>query len=259
MTTTNHYTFGDSERAAQRLELLARTFDEPSRALLERFAPPALTLAVDLGSGPGHTTRLVHEASRAQRTIGVEASEKYLQQARANARPGLEFVQEDITNPGGAVPLAELVFCRFVLTHVADPTATIAAFRRYVAPGGRLLLQETAHMAASHPALARYYELVSELQAHYGQTLYIGQQLEQLAQGTPFSVVYTGVRRFERPASLMAQLHVQNLTTWRADPFASRAFDAAELDELERSLLALAREEERAASVSLALAELVLW
>jgi trans-aconitate 2-methyltransferase len=258
MTTQNHYTFGDGERAARRLALLSHTFEEPSRALLERFRPASLPLALDLGSGPGYTTRLVHAACHAERTIGVEASEKYLEQARADAVTGIEFMQDDVTAPQGAVPAAGLVFCRFVLTHVADPAAAIRAFRRYVAPAGRLLLQETAHLESPHPAFARYYELVGQMQAHYGQLLYIGQELERLATGAPFQVVHSGVRRFERPAATMAELHVQNLQTWRNDAFAQRAFDAGELDELERRLLAISRGEERAEPVSLGLGELVL-
>lgn len=113
-------------------------------------------------------------------------------------------------------------------------------------------------MQASHPALARYYELVAELQAHYGQVLYIGQELERLAQGTPFQVVHFAVRRFERPTTTMAELHVQNLRTWRTDPFASRAFDAAELNDLERQLVALADGTQPAAPVEIGFGELVL-
>lgn len=258
MTTSNHYTFGDNDRAATRLELLARTFEEPSRALLQRFAPPRPRLALDLGCGPGFTTRLVHEVSAAERTLGLDASEKYLDQGRASAPPGVELAREDVTQPSGDVPEAELVFCRFLLTHVSDPGAALTAFRRYVAPGGRLLLQETASMATTHPALNRYYELVATLQAHYGQTLYIGRELERFVIGVPFTVAHSGVRRFERPASTMARLHLQNLVTWRADPFAQRVFDLAELDELERRLSAVAEEVERAAPVSLGLGELVL-
>jgi trans-aconitate 2-methyltransferase len=78
MNTQNHYTFGDNLRAASRLQLLAEVFDEPSRGLLARYRPPSLELALDLGAGPGYTTRLVHQVAGAKRTIGVEASEKYL-------------------------------------------------------------------------------------------------------------------------------------------------------------------------------------
>lgn len=261
MTTQNQYTFGDSERASRRLELLARTYEAPSRQLIERFRPPdpqLLDLAIDLGCGPGLTTRLLHEASRSRRTLGLEASERYLAQARAGAPAGVEFRQQDVTRLGADVAAAPLVFSRFLLTHITDAAAAIRGFRALVAPGGYLLLQETAHLQGQHAAFARYYELVAELQAHYGQVLYIGQELARLAQGGPFEVVHSAVRRFERPAATMAELHVQNLRTWRNDPFASRAFDARELDGLEAELEAIASGRTSVAPSELGLGELVL-
>lgn len=258
MATQNHYTFGDNQRAARRLDLLASVYEGQSRELIERFRPAHVDLALDLGAGPGHTTRLVHEVARARRTLGLEASERYLEQARAAAIPGVEYRREDVTAPSDAVPAAELVFCRFVLTHVADPGAAINGFARFVAPGGVLLLQETAQLEASHPAIRRYYELVGRLQAHYGQRLYIGLELEQLASSSPLRVEHFEVRRFERPAHCMAELHLRNLETWRDDAFARQSFDAVELDQVARALDAIASGAEPAEPVRLGLGELVL-
>jgi SAM-dependent methyltransferase len=217
-----------------------------------------LPLAIDLGCGPGYTTRLLHEASRAHRTLGLEASDRYLAQARATAPAGVEFEQEDVTRLRSDVPAAGIVFSRFLLTHLDNPAAAVRGFRALVADDGCLLLQETAHLQGSHPAFARYYELVAELQAHYGQVLYIGQDLPRLAEGAPFEVVHFAVRRFERKAATMAELHVQNLRTWRKDPFATRAFEAAELDQLETELAAIAEGRISAAPSELGLGELVL-
>jgi hypothetical protein len=56
----------------------------------------------------------------------------------------------------------------------------------------------------------------------------------------------------------MAELHLQNLRTWRTDAFAGRAFDAAELDELDRRLQALVNGDDHAPPVDIGLGELVL-
>ena len=53
------YAFGDSALAARRLGLLADLFEPASRPFLARFADRRLELAVDLGCGTGHTTRLL--------------------------------------------------------------------------------------------------------------------------------------------------------------------------------------------------------
>ena len=70
MSPRDTYTFGDDEVAARRLELLAHVYEPPTRALLARWAPPVVGLAVDLGCGPGHTTRLLHELTRTRDVAG---------------------------------------------------------------------------------------------------------------------------------------------------------------------------------------------
>jgi hypothetical protein len=53
------YAFGDSAPAARRLGLLADFLAPASHPFLARFAGRQPGLAVDLGCGTGHTTRLL--------------------------------------------------------------------------------------------------------------------------------------------------------------------------------------------------------
>lgn len=121
-----------------------------------------------------------------------------------------------------------------------------------------LLLQELSLLESEHPLLTRYYQMVETLQAHYGQSLYVGRALERLAEGTPFITEHAGQRVFELPAHVMATLHALNLPTWKSDPFAQRDFDAKELAEVEQGLLRIAQRAELCAPVRLGLGELVL-
>lgn len=68
------YAFGDSDAAACRLALVARVFESSSRAFLARACPPRPVLAVDVGCGPGHSTRVLGEVSGARQVIGLDAS-----------------------------------------------------------------------------------------------------------------------------------------------------------------------------------------
>ncbi len=239
-THADSYTFGDNPTAARRLALLAEVYAPSTRAMLARWSPPEPAHAVDLGCGPGHSTRLVHQVSAARRTSGVDRSPAYLELAAAEPLPGVGYVLADVGS--GQVPVdgGELVHARFLLTHLADPGAAVRGWAALLRPGGRMLLQETARLVSREPALARYYELVTELQAHHGQALDIGARLAELAADSGLEVAHTGVRELRPPVAAMAALHVLNLRTWRRDPYAEYAFDDEELDALDEALAGIA-------------------
>src|SRR5262252_1634950 len=92
-----HYTFGDNDLAAERLRLLAEAFAPSSRAFLARLAREPAAVAVDLGCGPGYTTALLASLTGAQRTVGLDASARFIERARAQApcRPALAFAVHD--------------------------------------------------------------------------------------------------------------------------------------------------------------------
>ena len=242
MSAPDVYTFGDDEVAARRLDLLAQVYAPPTRALLARWAPPVVGLAVDLGCGTGHTTRLLHELTEARRTVGIERSPAYVTAARQHldGLPGAEVVEHDVTQSPLPVEGADLVFARFLLTHLSQPRRALEVWAEALAPGGRVIVQETARLVSRDPALGRYYELVAELQALHEQALDVGAQLPELAAAAGLRVEHAGRRPVNQRPAEMAALHVLNLRTWRHDPMAG-GFDADELDALDDALVEIAR------------------
>lgn len=254
----SRYTFGDSDNAARRLKLLADAYAEPSRAFLSQFVPAPIKVAIDLGCGPGCSTRLLHEVGRGGSTMGIDNSERFIEIARSEAQDGIRFVLHDVLAAGAPVPPADVAYSRFLLTHLAEPRAALDAWSKLLAPRGMLLLQETSLLDSEHPTLIRYYQLVEALQAEYRQSLYIGRELARYAEGAPFIVEHFGQRMFELPAHVMATLHALNLPTWKNDPVARQKFDAKELADVEQGLLRIAQRAELCAPVRLGLGELVL-
>lgn len=251
------YTFGDGQLAAERLERLAALFAPAQRALLAEHAFRAPALAYDLGCGPGHTTRVLAAAVAPRWLIGLDTSQRYLELARRLSPPEIEYRHADVTALDPELPTAELVYVRFLLTHLAEPDAALAHVARLLARGGRLLVQETATIASEHPVLARYYELVGELQRRHGQRLEIGRELGALVDPALYRVVRAAPRELELDGRRMARLHAMNLPTWRTDP-AARSFDPDELDRLGAALQALADDPDARVHVRYALGELVL-
>lgn len=236
-----HYTFGDSDRAARRLSALAAVYESTSAALLQRFAESRPECAVDLGAGLGLTTRLVHGITGARRTMGLDASERFVARAAAEAPPGVTHWVHDVTQlPFPFEDVPDFAYARFLLTHLAGPEEVLASWRRACAPGATLVVEETAELTSDDPAMQRYYAMVDEMQRHYGQALRIGQELGLLAERSGWRVLDLRVTPVPVPAARMAALHVENIRTWKSDPFAGRRFDSAELQAVERGLDAVA-------------------
>lgn len=237
--TSSHYTFGDNELAARRLELLAATYEPSSRALIERLRPEPCHTAIDLGSGLGITTDLLRTASGATRVIGVERSAAYVAEARRR-HPDLEFIAHDVTVSPFPINVADLVYCRFLLTHLHAPEAALRAWFELLRPSGRLVLEEVAELSSELPALRRYYEIVEDMQRHYAQKLYIGKELKALCAGLPCANVHATELALKLETATMAQLHGMNLRTWRADPYIVATYDSAELAALAQQIEHLA-------------------
>src|SRR5262249_9117387 len=79
------YSFGETNLAAERLRIVSEVFDSTSEAFLCETVRNRPRLAIDLGCGPGFTTRLLSRIARPERTVGVDRSEAFLSRARASA------------------------------------------------------------------------------------------------------------------------------------------------------------------------------
>jgi len=230
------YTFGDNDQASARLRRLAELYEPETRELLRRGPVRTPRVAVDLGCGPGWSTKLLKEALNPERTIGLDASERYVAEARQNFDSGLEFYLHDVSRTPFPVAAPDVMFCRFLLTHLSSPGEMLAAWASAAVPGALLFIHETEALETEHPALRRYYRLVAQLQQHYGQTLYVGGVLENCFRGSGWKLLKSERRVLEKPAQRMAELHLANLRSWRDDEYARRAFAPSDTDSLEASL-----------------------
>jgi SAM-dependent methyltransferase len=251
-----HYTFGDSDRAARRLCDLAALYETTSSDLLRRFAGARPSLAVDLGAGLGFTTRLVHAITGAKATVGLDASERYVGRAAEDAPPGVTYAVHDVTRAPFPCGEPDFAYARFLLTHLAKPQFVLTTWTQAFAPRATLVLEEMAELTSEHPVLNRYYAIVDAMQRHYGQSLRIGRTLHELATGAGWRVVHARITPVPVSGAQMARLHVENLRTWRSDPFALSNLDLDELREIEKALDAIATGRD-AASVFAAVGQLV--
>jgi trans-aconitate 2-methyltransferase len=236
------YAFGDSGAAARRLDLLAEVFEPTSRAFLASAGalladPPEL--AVDLGCGPGHTTRLLLSVLGPGRVLGLDQSPSFVALAAADAPPGVSFAVHDVTVVPFPCPPAGLLSCRFLLGHLPDPAAAMAAWATQLAPGGLLLVDEVERIRTGHPALRRYLDLAAALLAARGHTLEIGPRLQRLPDPPGLARRHDRAAPLAPPATRAAELFARNLAVWRDDAVRSGLAAPTELDRLAGELAAV--------------------
>lgn len=237
--TSNHYTFGENDLAAQRLAYLAAAYERPTRAFLQAWGQAQPEHALDLGCGPGHTTHLLQSTLQPRNTTGLDASDKLLGEARQRV-PGAVFLRHDVTRAPFPCAPADVLFCRFLLTHLGDPGAVVRAWATAARPGARLLIQETESLDSDEPALARYYALVGALQTGYGQSLHVGAHLDRHVTGQGWTILASTCVVLEQDPAIMARLHAMNIRTWSQDTMAKRSFDPDEIARVQSDLDAIA-------------------
>lgn len=226
------YAFGDGDVPARRLRLLHRVFEplmEPFvRSVCDGRRGP-VRLAVDLGCGPGHTTRDLHRLTGADRTFGLDLSPDFVSRAGQGAPSAISFAVADVTR-GGLPGPADVVYARYLLAHLADPVAAVDHWRGGLAGGGVLLLEEVATIDTDDAIFARYLEVAAGLLASRGTDLYVGDRLDA------GDTIVDRRASISPPAGLAAELFALNLGVWRDDPWVTAHVRAAELDDLAREI-----------------------
>ncbi len=131
----------------ERLRLLARVMRPSTLALLERAGLRDGQICLDVGCGGGDVTldlaRLVEPRGC---VVGIDLDEVKLDLARAEAAAaGLsnaEFRRGDIVTGVLPTPGFDIVYARFLLSHLREPARAVGRMRDLLAPGGLLIVED---------------------------------------------------------------------------------------------------------------------
>jgi SAM-dependent methyltransferase len=189
-----------AEEYARRIfgELEHKPFD---CQLLDRFAArvQGLGSACDLGCGPGHVARYLHE--RGVRVIGVDLSPVMVELAR-RLNPGIEFQQGNMLSLDIGEGVWGGIAALYSIIHIprTEVSAALAEMKRVLCPGGLLLLSfhvgnETVHLDEwwGHPVSVNFQffrpdEMADSLRA-------AGFELEEIVEREPYPQVEHQSRR----------------------------------------------------------------
>jgi trans-aconitate 2-methyltransferase len=229
-----NYSFGSGDPAAARLLVLAEVFAPTMRAVLDELPRRRWRSVVDLGCGPGSTTSGLRRWLEADHITGLEASEAFVAEARRRV-PDATFVVGDVLADQWPVPTPDLVYARFLLSHLGDPIAALRHWRDQLAADGLVVVEEPERIDTDVAVFDEYLSLTTGLVASRGATMLVG---ESLAAVDDEGVVCNRAFPLDVATTDAARMFHLNLVSWRHDPWISEQRSPAELDELEAALVA---------------------
>jgi SAM-dependent methyltransferase len=132
------------ERNLERQRLLACALQPITEHVLRQLSLKQGATCLDLGCGIGETTRLLaRELPDVTRCIGLELDGALVQVAsQQDNGPLVQFQQGDVLNPPFEPGTFDLVFARFLLTHLPNAEDAVKSMMRLAGAGGIIVAME---------------------------------------------------------------------------------------------------------------------
>jgi SAM-dependent methyltransferase len=249
----HHYLIRGGIEGRERLRVLGRVMRPTTLPLLERAGVTAGMRCLDVGCGGGDVTfDLASLVGLTGLAVGVDVDATKIELARQDAEQvavsNVEFRVGDIAGGLGAADDAEydVVYARFLLTHLRDPVAAVAEMTRVLRPGGRLVVEDIdfggSFCEPESAAFERYEEIYEESARRNGGDPRIALRLPAmlvaagLARVQPHIVQHAGL---EGESKVIPALTLENI---RATALRHEVADDPEIDALVDELYRLARD-----------------
>lgn len=189
MKATPSYLLAGQASELDRLQLQSRVWEPFGQALLDEWPDGAGRHVLDVGCGVmGWLRVLSHWVGPTGSVVGSDIDEQMLTHARRllddEALANVRLVKDDLF--ASALPGAsfDLVHARFQIAPLGRAAEQIAAYRRLLRPGGRLVLEDpdlaSWRINPDGPALHQLIGLIDEGFQHAGGNFNAGRELPAL-------------------------------------------------------------------------------
>ena len=142
------YVIRGGPEGRERLRALARLLEPTTDALFDRVGIAADARCLDVGCGGGDVTAALASRVPDGRVLGTDLDDVQLHLARAEAEAArltnVEYRVADVMAPPRDEDFGayDVVYVRFVLTHLPDPVVALANTTAQLAPDGVLIVED---------------------------------------------------------------------------------------------------------------------
>jgi SAM-dependent methyltransferase len=248
MKKPEHYVIHGGLEGRERLRVLSRVMRPATNALLDRLGISDGMVCLDVGCAGGDVTmELARRTAPSGKAVGVDIDETKIALANwdleESAIRNVEFHTLDIFEKRLETEF-DVVYARFLLTHLPDPAGAVAEFRRSLKPGGLAIVEDVdfsgyfVHPDAGPGAKAfrRYRDLYCESVRRRGGDPDIGPRLPLLLKGAGFEGVDLFVVQpmaLEGEVKLLTPLTMENI---KSTLLADRLATPEEIEQIVREL-----------------------
>ena len=206
MTSRAHgrYPIERRDGEIERLLIQAEALAADAEIMLERIGVAAGWHCLDLGCGPGGITGLLsRRVGAAGRVLGLDADPVFLDYARREKPPNVQFVEGDAYRTGLEEASFDLVHVRFLATTAGEPVKLLREAMRVAKRGGVVAFQESDISSLKcfppHAAWDRLRDAVAAVLEAVGADPRFGQRLYAMARaegmkGVEYRPFVVGVR-----------------------------------------------------------------
>jgi SAM-dependent methyltransferase len=246
-----HYLIRGGIEGRERLRVLSRVMRPTTLPLLDRAGVTAGLRCLDVGCGGGDVSfDLASIVGLTGRVVGLDIDASKIELARADAAQvavtNVEFRVGDLTDGLGDGQY-DVVYARFLLTHLSAPEAGVATMKRALRPGGRLVVEDIDFRGSfCEPENAKF----SQYEDIYEQSARASGGDPWIALRVPAMFVAAGLDRVQptivQAADLVGESKVMpalTLENIRGTALRHGVATADEIDSLVDELYALARDE----------------
>lgn len=248
---TPHYVIRGGVAGRERLRVLARVMWPTTRALLRRVGIDRRARCLDVGCGGGDVTLELARLAADGDVVGLDLDETKLEMARKDAAnvglANVEFRSEDVTTPSATDERFDLIYVRFLLTHLPNPDAVLTNLVGRLRPRGTMILEDidfTGHFCEPpSDAFERYLDVYTSVARARGCDPHIGRRLPGMLRDVgipPLGMNVVQPAGFDGEVKLIAPITLEAVSDALLE---SGITDEQTLGETIGALYAFAREE----------------